>query len=209
MRQLRREPLGRRPGTPVSTTPPRGRGGDELIERLQGSAGNRAVAALLSPPGSRVPPPATNPELVLQREPASYDPGEKERATASGVLTSDVMLLAGIGSGYNAAANSVLIADFRPNSAVVRTSTAEELRRGRWLGLIEGNAPPSSPCSASPTPTGPEAGNTKLRADRARAVAALLPRVAKRGVVGPAPAADFISAGQRHRPSSVRSTGRC
>ena len=80
-------------------------------------------------------------------------------------------------SGYNAAANSILVADLRPSSPVVRTSAASELR-GSWIKLIEGNESQQFALLGFSDSTGDEGRNQQLRADRARAVAALLPATA-------------------------------
>ncbi|WP_195909016.1 hypothetical protein [Microlunatus sp. Gsoil 973] len=145
--------------------------------RLQRSAGNRAVAGALVP---------------VQRDPVAYEPGESETATARGVISPDVRLLAGTGSRFNAAANSVLVADFRPNSAVVRTSAREELS-GSWTRILEGQRTRQYALLGFTDATGDEGPNQSLRLNRARAVAALLPGTAGRGVVGAAPTGEFIT----------------
>ena len=147
-------------------------------------AGALAAAATSRLPG--VPP-------ALQRK-TSYDPGESDAATAHGVISPDVRLLGGTGSGYNASGDSVLIADFRPNSAVVRTSATEELRRS-WAKIIEGGASLPYAVLGFTDAAGAEGGNMTLRAARAQSVAAMLPGTAKRGVVGAAPIGDFIMPG--------------
>jgi len=162
----------------------------QTILDLQRTAGNRAVAGSLAATAiGRLPgvPP------YLQRK-TSYDPGESDAATAHGVISPDVRLLGGTGSGYNASGDSVLIADFRPNSAVVRTSATEELRKS-WARIIEGGASLPYAVLGFADATGAEGGNETLRAARAQSVAAMLPGTAKRGVVGAAPIGDFIMPG--------------
>ena len=88
-------------------------------------------------------------------------------ATDRGVISPDVRLLGGTGSGYNASGDSILLADFRPNSAVVRTSAATELR-GSWTRIIEGGTSLPYALLGFTDATGPEASNAQLRADRAR-----------------------------------------
>jgi hypothetical protein len=111
------------------------------------------------------------------------------------VISPDVQIFSNTGSGYNAASGSILIADFRPNSAAVRTSASDELARGTWLKIVERNTSQRYALLGFTDSTGPEAGNTKLRADRAQSVARLLPGAARRGVVGAAPSGDFIAPG--------------
>lgn len=186
-RPVRASRTGSRGGSPSTGWSGRAAKPEDWIENLQRTAGNQAVADLLGPGGG--PPWPT-----IQRAPATYEPGESERATDRGVIAPDVRLLGGAGSGYNASPDSILIADFRPNSAVVRTSAAEDLARGKWLRIVEGDTRPYAILGFTDA-TGPEGGNTTLRADRARSVAAQLPGTAKRGVVGAAPTGDFIAAG--------------
>jgi outer membrane protein OmpA-like peptidoglycan-associated protein len=146
---------------------------------LQRQAGNRAVTGALQVP------------LPLQRTACAYDTGEREKATDRGVLPRDVRLIAGSGSGYNAAPNSVVVADFRPGSAVIRTSTAEELRRS-WIGILERGSQSYALLGFADC-VGDEANNTSLRAARANAVAAVLPHTARNAsVIGAAPATDFL-----------------
>ena len=164
------------------------------ILALQRGVGNRAVTTALTAHlsgGSMVPT-----ELVIQRDRVRYEPNESAIATDRGILPQDVQMLAGTGSRYNAAANSIVIADFRPNSATVRTSASAELRRS-WIGILEGNRKQQFALLGFSDAAGEEGQNQQLRADRARAVAALLPGTASRGVVGPAPAGDYI------RPANV------
>ena len=160
---------------------------------LQRHAGNRAVVGALKTPGRRLPKLAGTP-IALQR--AAYEYGARERATATtgrGILGTDVTLLAGTGSGYNAASNSVVVADFEPGSAVVRDSTMRELR-GSWINILERSSSQPYEVLGFTDRVGDERANQKLRADRARAVAALFPKTARRAsVIGAAPAADFLS----------------
>ena len=165
----------KRPRTGADDTDPTSPEVQRLLQ-LQRSAGNRAVAGA----------------LVVQRDPVAYEPGESEAATARGVISPDVRLLAGTGSRFNAAANSVLVADFRPNSAVVRTSAREELT-GSWIRILEGQRTKQYALLGFTDATGDEGPNQGLRLNRARAVAALLPGTAGRGVVGAAPAGAFIT----------------
>ncbi len=160
---------------------------------LQRNAGNRAVSAALTSPASLVPSAAPAP-LAVQRAPATYEPGESATATARGIISPDVRLLGGTGSGYNASPDSVLVADFRPNSAVVRTSASSELH-GSWIKILEGSTTRKYALLGFSDATGDEGPNQKLRADRAHAIAALLPGTASRGVVGAAPATDFVIPG--------------
>jgi outer membrane protein OmpA-like peptidoglycan-associated protein len=129
--------------------------------------------------------------LTLQPAPTSYAGDESAVATARGILPRDIMLLGGTGSRFNASPDSVLVADFRPNSAVVRTSAREELASS-WTAILEGNTTREYALLGFTDAAGEEAGNQQLRADRAHALAALLPGVARRGVVGAAPAGDFV-----------------
>src|SRR4051812_38220092 len=162
-----------------------------LVSALQRLAGNKATAeAFTNPRSARSGAPDAR--LALQRVPVSYEPNESATATARGIITPDVRLLAGTGSSYNAASNSILVADFRPNSAVVRSSTASELGSGSWLKIIEGNTTQRYAILGFSDATGVEGPNQKLRGDRARALAALLPGAARRGVVGAAPGSDFV-----------------
>lgn len=159
---------------------------------LQRHAGNRAVVGALKPPGQRVPKLAGTP-IALQRAAYEYEASERATATTSrGILGTDVTLLAGTGSGYNAAANSVLVADFEPGSAVVKDSTMRELR-GSWINILERSSSQPHEVLGFTDRVGDERANQKLRADRARAVAALFPKTARRAsVIGAAPAADFL-----------------
>lgn len=154
---------------------------------LQRSAGNRAVAgALEADRGVGVVG-----VLPVQRDPVAYEKGESALATARGIINPDIQLLAGTGSRFNAAANSVLIADFRPNSPVVRTSATEELN-GSWAKLLEGQKSKRYAILGFTDATGEKGGNQSLRLNRAQSVAAVLPGTASRGVVGAAPADAFI-----------------
>ena len=75
--------------------------------------------------------------VALQRVACEYEASEKAKAAAGGgLLAPAVTLLATIGSGYDAAGNSVVVADFAPGSAVVRGSVAAELY-GSWKGILE------------------------------------------------------------------------
>jgi outer membrane protein OmpA-like peptidoglycan-associated protein len=141
---------------------------------LQRSAGNAAVAR------------------VLQRTACEYEPGERDTGINRGVLGRDVSLLSATGSGYNAAGNSVVVADFRPESAVVRSSTATELR-GTWIDIIERQPSQSFAFLGFSDCVGDEGANARLRADRAHAVAAMFPKAAGRAsVIAAAPAGDFL-----------------
>jgi hypothetical protein len=84
---------------------------------LQRQAGNRAVAAALKPSGPQAPRLPGTP-IALQRKAGTYEAGERAPASAGrGILAPDVTLLSATGSGYDAAANSVVVADFAPGSA--------------------------------------------------------------------------------------------
>jgi outer membrane protein OmpA-like peptidoglycan-associated protein len=151
---------------------------------LQRGAGNRAVSRMIGPP-------------TVQRD-CEYEPGEKAAAYRGSILSPDVRKLASTGSGYNASADSVLVADFEPNSARVRTDATGELRAS-WRGKLERDAKQRYALLGFSDCTGDETTNTSLRSARARAVAAMLPKTAARGVVGAAPAGDFIKPGNSNR----------
>ena len=154
---------------------------------LQRQAGNRAVADALNTP------------IALQRVACEYEAGEKATAIDRGILSTDVKLITGTGSGYNASPNSIVVADFRPESAVVRTSTAEELRRRAWISILERQSLPYALLGFTDC-VGEEGNNQKLRAARANAVAAMLPNTAKQAsVIGAAPAADYLMPGNSTR----------
>ncbi len=96
-----------------------------LVSALQRRAGNKATAEALTNPRS-APSGAPDARLALQRVPVGYEPNESATATARGIITPDVRLLAGTASSYDAASNSILVADFRPNSAVgIRADIAD------------------------------------------------------------------------------------
>ena len=173
---------------------------EQLITELQRRVGNRAVAAALSTPAPAQLPgvPAQLPRGTSVQRVVTYEPGESEIATDRGVISPDVRLLGGTGSGYNASGDSILLADFRPSSAVVRTSAAAELR-GSWTRIIEGGSSLPYALLGFTDATGPEASNAQLRADRARSVARVLPSTARRAVIGAAPSGDFIMPGNATR----------
>jgi hypothetical protein len=151
---------------------------------------SRAVASAPqgSGPGVRRPGAA----VALQRAACEYEASEKAKAAAGGgLLAPAVTLLATIGSGYNAAGNSVVVADFAPGSAVVRGSAAAELR-GSWKGILERSTQSYALLGFTDCVSG-ERADPRLRADRSHAVAALLPNTARRAsVIGAAPAGDFL-----------------
>lgn len=160
------------PSVPLSAT---------RILGLQRQAGNRAVAG------------------ALQRVACEYEPGEKAAGIDRGILSRDVSLIAATGSGYNAAPNSIVVADFRPESAVIRTSTAEELRRGAWIRILERQSQPYALIGFTDC-VGEESNNQGLRAARANAVAAILPNTARQtSVIGAAPAANYLMPGNSTR----------
>jgi hypothetical protein len=133
--------------------------------------------------------------IALQREACEYQAGEKATGIDRGILGTDVQLIPATGSGYDAAPNSVVIADFRPESAVVRTSTAEELARGGWISRLEGKSLPYALLGFTDC-VGEESNNQQLRAARAKAVAALLPKTARgASVIGAAPAGTYLLPG--------------
>lgn len=168
--------------SPVPTAPPAAE--LEALLALQRSAGNRAVSRVIAP-------------STVQRD-CEYEPGEKAAAYRGSILSPDVRKLASTGSGYNAAAGSVLVADFEPDSARVRTDATAELRAS-WRGTLERDVKQRYALLGFSDCTGDETTNTSLRSARARAVAALLPKTAARGVVGAAPAGDFIKPGNTNR----------
>jgi Domain of unknown function (DUF4157) len=79
--------------------------------------------------------------VALQRLACEYEGGERAKAIDRGILATDIKLLAEMGSGYDASPDSVVVTDFRPESAVVRTSATEELHR-RWIGILERQSRP-------------------------------------------------------------------
>ena len=167
------------------------------IRQLQRLIGNRHVARLIEarrllPNGKMID---LQTPIALQRAACEYQSGEKATGIARGILGTDVQLIPATGSGYDAAPTSVVIADFRPESAVVRTSTAEELRRGGWIDTLERQSLPYALLGFTDC-VGEESNNQQLRADRARAVAAALPKTARHAsVIGAAPAGDYLLPG--------------
>ncbi|MGH3840515.1 MAG: hypothetical protein ACRDS0_03585 [Pseudonocardiaceae bacterium] len=159
---------------------------------LQRQVGNRAVANALTTSVQRAPRLPGIP-IELQRVDCKYDAAERATAaTSRGVLIPDVSLLAATGSGYNAAANSIVVADFEPGSAVVKGSTAGELR-GSWIDILERHSSQRYAVLGFTDCVGDERANEKLRADRAHAVAAMLPKTARRAsAIGAAPTVDFL-----------------
>jgi outer membrane protein OmpA-like peptidoglycan-associated protein len=132
------------------------------------------------------------PGQVVQRAACDYDAAEKAKLTGGGrVLAPEVWLLGAIRSGYNAAPNSVVVADFPPGSAVVKGAAAAELS-GTYKGILERSTKSYALLGFTDCVTG-EKSDPKLRADRARAVAKLLPMTAGRAsVIGAAPADDYL-----------------
>jgi len=177
-------------------------GGPHPIRQLQRMIGNRHVARLvqtrrLLPNGKMV---GLQSPIALQRAACEYESGEKATGIDRGILGTDVQSIPATGSGYDAAPNSVVIADFRPESAVVRTSTAEELRRGRWIDTLERQSLPYALLGFTDC-VGEESDNQTLRADRARAVAAILPGTARRASgIGAAPAGHYLLPGNSTPP---------
>jgi outer membrane protein OmpA-like peptidoglycan-associated protein len=175
------------------------------VLQMQRLIGNRAVQAALQRESARGvirPRPTTVGARAQEADETSacaYEAGEKATAIDRGILATDVQLITGTGSGYNAAPNSIVVADFRPESAVVRTSTAEELHRRAWISILERQSLPYALLGFTDC-VGEERNNQKLRAGRANAVAALLPKTARQAsVIGAAPAADFLMPGNSTR----------
>lgn len=173
------------------------------IRQLQRMIGNRHVAQLIQarrllPNGNTV---GLQRPIMLQRVAAcEYQSGEKATGIDRGIIGTDVQLIPATGSGYDASPNSVVIADFRPESAVVRTSTAEELRRGGWIDTLERQSLPYALLGFTDC-VGKESDNQKLRADRAKAVAAILPNTARHAsVIGAAPAGTYLLPGNSSPP---------
>jgi outer membrane protein OmpA-like peptidoglycan-associated protein len=145
--------------------------GPAAVLGLQRLAGNRAVTP------------------VVQRACAPYEGGERAKASApAGVLGRDVSL-AGAHDIASTGGDSVVVADFPIGSATLRSSTVSELKAS-WVGILE-RQPTAYEFVGYSDCVGEGGRNTALREQRAKAVAALFPKTAKRGgAVRGAPVAD-------------------
>jgi outer membrane protein OmpA-like peptidoglycan-associated protein len=125
----------------------------------------------------------------------AYEPGERRHAASgAGVLIPDVSLLAAIESAYSASGDSVVVGDFAPGSAELKASTIAELK-GSWIKILEPQASQHYEIFGFSDCVGDSAHNSRLRDDRARAVATILPQTAKRAAsVGAAATGGFIMA---------------
>src|SRR5262245_13537983 len=179
-RRSQRAPQARDAPLAPASWAPRRSVATQLLE-LQRQVGNRAVANALAGPGQ-----------IVQRADCDYDAAEKAKLAGGGrVLAPEVSMLGAIRSGYNAAPNSVVVADFLPGSARVRGAATDELSVS-WKGILERSTKSYALLGFTDCVTG-EKSDPTLRANRAQAVARLLPMTAGRAsVIGAAPAGDYL-----------------